>query len=279
MSAQTFDPDNVFGEQQPSAFDTDAQPAGNGAKTIKKGGESIPAWLWAVIALMALLVIFVVFRLVSSRRAAQSPAEIAPIVQTPQTPQSAIAPSVPEPEVQATAQPDLATGTDAPALPIPGEDPIAPLVTNTPAPRPEAPAVQAAPAQAQAQAQATPQQLSADERKLLNDRIEALSNDVERLEKKLVAQQSRGGAAPSRRIAPAVTQRKPAAAEKATATTHAPITGLTLKAIVDESAWLQTESGETVMVQPGDVIHGVGTVKAVDPEAGAIRLVDGRVLR
>lgn len=165
------------------------------------------------------------------------------------------------------------------ALPIPGED----VSTRAPATMASPPAQ--APETNDAAAGLPPAQApGADERKQLNDRIEALSSDVARLEQKLLDQDQKkqdGGAkvvSPRRMAASA--QRKPGSADKpVVATPPAPIVGLTLKAIVDESAWLQTESGETVMVQPGDVIHGVGTVKTVDPDAGAVRLTDGRVLR
>lgn len=69
-----------------------------------------------------------------------------------------------------------------------------------------------------------------------------------------------------------------ATSAKGSATAPTPIVGVSLKAIVDDNAWLQTESGETLSVHPGDNVPGIGVVKAVDPDSGTVRFTDGRVL-
>ncbi|MFM0265520.1 hypothetical protein [Paraburkholderia sediminicola] len=54
---------------------------------------------------------------------------------------------------------------------------------------------------------------------------------------------------------------------------------LKLKAVLEGRAWIQTKSGDTVTVSTGDqVVPGV-TVKAIDVDAGEVRLSNGNVLR
>jgi hypothetical protein len=289
-----FDQDNVFDEQQ-SAFDGPADATPMASKVVKKEGGSIPVWLWALIAVMVLLVTFVIVKIISGRREANAPTAIAPIVQTAQSPAAsapAPAPVSIQPMVQEPAQPPSATPV-ADALPIPGEEPAAPQAAAAPTVQPEPAATAPVPAPAPVSASPTPAApapaaqkaatpMAGDERKQLTDRIEALSSDVESLRRQLLEQQERNKTkphSPRRQPVAVAPARKPAGAAQPEQVPPAPIEGLTLKAVVENSAWLQTQSGETVMVQPGDVIHGVGTVKSIDPDAGAVRLSDGRVLR
>lgn len=291
-----FDQDNVFDEQQ-SAFDAPADVTPTASKVVKKGGGSIPVWLWAVIAVMVLLVTFVIVKIISGRREANAPEAIAPIVQTTQSSPAASAPAPApvsiQPVVQDAAPQPSATPTTN-ALPIPGEETVVPQAAAAAAVQPDPVATAPVPAPAPVAAAPTPavpvpavqkpatQAMDGDERKQLTDRIEALSSDVESLRRQLQEQQDQNKTkphAPRRQAVAVAPVRKPTGAQQPEQAPSAPIEGLTLKAVVEDSAWLQTQSGETVMVQAGDVIHGVGTVKSVDPDAGVVRLSDGRVLR
>ena len=293
MNSPVLDQDNVFAEPA-SAFDgATPAPASRGrAKTVKKSG-GIPIWLWATSGVVVLLVTFVVFRMISGQRESnhlepitQAPAALAPIEQVPAADLVA-ADADPSPHVaQPEAEQELLIPGDEPV--VPGEVPaevsqapgLAPVDVPALAPSPSAadPVVAPAPAAVEAAVDDPKEDATkvVDENAALRQRVDALTGEVARLER-LVKSTPRPQAASrpqaSRKAAPDAPNTSPSPAQPA------PIVGLTLKAIVDTSAWLQTESGETVMVQPGDLIHGVGTVKAVDPEAGTVRMNDGRVLR
>lgn len=296
MSTQKeFDQDDVFNEEgQPSAFDgEDASRAG----TAKSGSigkpekKPFPLLRWIVIGVAgALLLSFVLVRIISGGRNRDGGAEISPIVQSTPSPSPAPAPAmaVTEPASAPPASINTApAGGAAAALVIPGDDPESGAVPTSPAP--------AAAGTAAVSGVATTvvdQAQSEEERKRLNERIAELTQHVKQLEDERAARGSQpqhqesappvrvrkaSVAAKPRKSPPVAVEKKPRSSTGDSA--PAPIVGFTLKAIVEDSAWLQTSSGETVMVQPGDVIHGVGTVKTVDPDAGTVRLTDGRVLR
>lgn len=300
MSNENFDQDNVFAETN-SAFDdrpATAAKAGKGSKaTVKKGGGSIPISLWIVIGVMILLVGFVLMRLLGGGGGeANSGDDLAPISQaTPQIvedqPQEAVHAAAPA----AVLDPLQQGVPQAHELLIPGDEVLQPPVAApTPAVAEVAvadtasapvalPAASVAsvntPAVTVAASQSVP--LNNDERKAYESKIEALSGDVERLRRQIGdGKTARASAAPRRRAAPSTASSAVASSPKpVTQTAPEPIVGVRLKAIVEDSAWLQSASGETVMVQPGDKVEGVGMVKAIDPDAGTVRFTDGRVLR
>ena len=206
----------------------------------------------------------------------------------PNTAGSAQAPIGPQPtpEVPVAAGPaasaelgvisDEASGISSPPAP-PTEPNPATAEANSAPPAAQAsmPAPPVAPAIAQTAAQTTSE---SDAAKLerLEDTIEALRGDVARLtQAKNAADRRRAAAArntPSRSSPPT---RKPAA-EPAAPTR---VSGVVLKAVVDKNAWVQVDSGESVMVAPGDRIPGVGVVQSVNPESATVRLSDGRVIK
>ncbi|CAN7531549.1 hypothetical protein LJR168_003830 [Pseudoxanthomonas sp. LjRoot168] len=74
---------------------------------------------------------------------------------------------------------------------------------------------------------------------------------------------------PTRQTPPSTASAKPAA----------PVAGVSLRAVVGDTAWVQTTAGESIQVRNGDVIPGVGTVKGINAESAQVQLDDGRVLK
>ncbi len=175
----------------------------------------------------------------------------------PASPEQAELGQVQSPPAEATTQapvdvPAVEPGTAAPP-PTPAVE--APVAASSSVPEP---AGQQAPIDTQVQ--------------MLTRAVAALSSDVERLQQARTDAEKRRAVAAKRAATPAD--------EKSTqAQASAPITGITLKAVVDNNAWLQLSNGESLMVTTGDQIPGLGTVKAVDPDGGVVRLADGRTLR
>lgn len=67
--------------------------------------------------------------------------------------------------------------------------------------------------------------------------------------------------------------------EQKPASTDSDHAGLTLKAVLEGRAWIQTKSGDSITVAPGDDVSGHGVVKSIDPDRGEVRFSDGTVLR
>lgn len=123
--------------------------------------------------------------------------------------------------------------------------------------------------------------------------IEELQNRVSALETRLAALGPQNtSASRAARAAPAASRRAPVARGDRETTSRpraqqngqgapasAPVTGVTLRAVVADSAWVQTSTGESVQVRTGDMIPGIGTVKGVHPETGSVSLADGRVIK
>lgn len=109
----------------------------------------------------------------------------------------------------------------------------------------------------------------------LESTIAALRGDVDRLmtAKNDAARRRDAAARQTSRSAPAQRKAAPEPAQPAR------VTGVVLKAVVDKNAWVQVESGESVMVSPGDRIPGIGVVQSVNPESATVRLSDGRVIK
>lgn len=85
--------------------------------------------------------------------------------------------------------------------------------------------------------------------------------------------------APRRASAGSRSARAAAKPEPATKPELPPVTGVSLRAVVGDSAWVMTSSGESKQVSAGDVIPGAGVVKSVNAASGTVNLADGRVLR
>jgi len=216
-----------------------------------------------------------------------------------------VAPAAPRPQMDATV-PANTVATAVPSTSMPTADPIngdavtigseassePPIVATASAvaPSPQDTAVAPPPTRAEsatsapaslakptpvvtAAAPASAAQKSDSERlRDLEANYEALSGDYARLNEKFL----RASAAAEQRRAEARTSAARQAPPKPVASK---VPGVQLKAVVDNNAWVQTESGDSVMVSPGDEIPGVGQVRSVDPETGTVHLSDGRVIR
>lgn len=257
---KTFDQDNVFGE--PNTVFESAGTSRTKSPADKKKGK-LPVWILALIGAAGLLMLFVIFRLVVGGGSDEAPIEdLAPIAHS--MPQEV----APAPTPGPAPQPGVAPAPPvSPPVVIPGDEPTpgSTPFTGVPAVAAAAAASAGDPAGSATPASEPQPASTEDEHERLKQRIEALSVDVSSLKQQLRNRQRAQAPAP----------RRQASAPKA----PEPIVGLTLKAIVENSAWLQTSSGETVMVQTGDRVEGVGLIQAIDPDAGVIRFTDGRVLR
>ncbi|OCG90326.1 hypothetical protein LMG667_02595 [Xanthomonas euvesicatoria] len=204
------------------------------------------------------------------------------------------------PQIGASAEPALAVSkaieplTPAPApMPAAAVNPDAAELAVQPAPQPQPPVQQpVAPAAATPtpalQQQASSQ--SAEMEKMRRD-LAALSTKVDQLLARGESSRTAGvkeskptsTTPPSKPVSKRVSQRaaaRPVAkAEPASKAEPAEITGVSLRAVVGESAWVMTSQGESKQVTVGDVIPGAGVVKSVNAEAGTVNLVDGRILR
>lgn len=283
------DQDDVLGQGtvESSAFDNvghapheDDAHVGMGVAKRKKN----PLWLWIIGGLAAAAILTVGALLVlGSRGASVDDASFAQV-----------APGAPQPKMD--VQPPTAVATDPsiaspaiqPADPINGSDvtigdQAAPgMVAQDAATQPQAAAAAPAPVAAATPAPvaaATPvpaaQMSDAERLKRLEQRYEALSNDYDRLNARVRA--GNVGVAKPRGDVRSGSKQK--AASVPAPVVDAKVPGVQLKAVVDHNAWVQTESGDSVMVAPGDEIPGVGRVRSVDSETGTVRLSDGRVIR
>lgn len=296
----SVDQDDVLGQGsvESSAFGHGGEPhqdddlhAGVGSEKRKRN----PLWLWVIGGLGAAAVITVGAMLFLGRRGAAnndaSFAQVAPAAPQPQMDAPAPAgaavaasASAAAAETPPSADPvngsDVTIGAQASPATAPVAAPTAPVV-DAPVPAAEASVESATPAKPAPDKPApvvaavpAPAAQKSDAARLqeLEERYEALSGDYARLSDKF-------------QRASAAAEKRRAEARSATRSTPAPapvvakVAGVQLKAVVDNSAWVQTESGDSVMVTPGDEIPGVGQVRSVDPETGTVRLADGRVIR
>ncbi|MEX3556859.1 MAG: hypothetical protein VB135_00040 [Burkholderia sp.] len=85
--------------------------------------------------------------------------------------------------------------------------------------------------------------------------------------------------APRRASAGTRSSRASAKAEPAPKPELPPVTSVSLRAVVGDSAWVMTSTGESKQVSAGDVIPGAGVVKSVNAASGTVNLADGRELR
>lgn len=219
---------------------------------------------------------------------APEPAFVAPQIEQPvqmATPDVAatIQSPAPAPATQQVATDPLAAARQArlgsePAVPAPAPTPVVvatPAVAAAPA---VAPQVQAAP-----QTSATTNELAQLRAQVasLQSQMEELRNNQSRAGTSAPAPRQARSAAPKPRASasasskPARTPAVAAAQPKSTG----PVSGVSLRAVVGDSAWVQTTAGESIQVRSGDVIPGVGTVKGINAESAQVQLDDGRILK
>lgn len=223
-------------------------------------------------------------------------------------PAAFVAPPAIDPTMQAVTHPDAAQlavqPAAAPAIPAPvatpAQDPLAAArqarlnqeaATPQPAVQMNTPAapVIATPAQTVAPAVApvgSASAVSPEEVAQLRAQFQALQAEVASLK----SQRSAGVASAPRatRSATSKPRTSTAASPKHSRQTPAsaasekpaaPVNGVSLRAVVGDTAWVQTTAGESIQVRNGDVIPGVGTVKGINAESAQVQLDDGRVVK
>ncbi|MBB3923899.1 hypothetical protein [Xanthomonas arboricola] len=182
----------------------------------------------------------------------------------------------------------------APApMPAAAVNPDAAELAVQPAPQPQPPVQQPVAPAAATPTPALQQQASAQSAEMEKMRrdLAALSTKVDQLLARGESSRTAGvkerkptsTTLPSKPVPKRVSQRaaaRPVAkVEPASKAEPAAISGVSLRAVVGESAWVMTSQGESKQVTVGDVIPGAGVVKSVNAEAGTVNLVDGRILR
>ena len=213
-----------------------------------------------------------------------SPAAPQPVINTPtpaqapppvEMPASSMAAEQPQNDLGLVAAAEVSANAQA----VPASQPV-----DTPQAQPPIQSNDASPIVAKAEVATTqatvapPAKASeADSEKIarLESTIAALRGDVDRLmtAKNDAARRRDVAARQASRSAPAQRKAAPEPAQPAR------VAGVVLKAVVDKNAWVQVESGESVMVSPGDRIPGIGVVQSVNPESATVRLSDGRVIK
>ncbi|MGX9960622.1 hypothetical protein ACW0US_17890 [Xanthomonas euvesicatoria] len=227
-----------------------------------------------------------------------SPVEQAGAQQPPMNPPAATQSSVPsEAGLLSTTKADAARPPVEPTNPDAADLAVQP--TQTPGGAPEAPAAvpQSQPpvAAATPSAPATPAPQASDatgpasesELAALREEVAQLKSAIADLQKDDLGRRNKPAAAhvtkTRKTTAPAATQAKKRVAKSDAAEVpkgnQPTISGVSLRAVVGDSAWVQTSNGESKQVTTGDLIPGVGVVKAVSANKGEVTLADGRVLR
>ncbi|KAF1702956.1 hypothetical protein [Pseudoxanthomonas kaohsiungensis] len=185
----------------------------------------------------------------------------------------------------ATATPAVPQETPAPAVAVvpPAETSAVPTL-----PTQSEPAVAAqvsVPATAAAVQQSVPAVATQQEVDSLKGQLTALQAEVARLKanQRAAPRAQNARSETASRSAPTTTGRSTAGRSKPAPAAAAkqslpPVTGVSLRAVVGDVAWVQTTAGESVQVRPGDVIPGIGTVKTISAETSEVRLEDGRSL-
>jgi len=196
-------------------------------------------------------------------QAAAAPAITAPVATPAQDPLAA-ARQARLPQEAATPQPAVQMNT--PAAPV-----IAtPAQTVAPAVAPVGSASAVSPAEV-AQLRAQFQALQAEVASLKSQRPAGVASAPRATRSATAKPRTSTAASPkhSRQTPASAASEKPAA----------PVNGVSLRAVVGDTAWVQTTAGESIQVRNGDVIPGVGTVKGINAESAQVQLDDGRVVK
>ncbi len=245
----------------------------------------------AMLGVMALVVAGLIFMGSRSSRDEDasfqqaSPATPQPVISTPapiqappvEAPAAGVAVSQQQNDLGLATAPPTPDNAPAIAAPLTSDATQSQATASAPGVSPVAASATAPPAPAPAAVAPVAQAGEADSAKIarLESTIAALRGDVDRLmtAKNEASQRRAAAARQASRPAPAQRQAPPEPAAAAR------VAGVVLKAVVDKNAWVQVESGESVMVSPGDRIPGIGVVQSVNPESATVRLSDGRVIK